>query len=412
MKKLLIILAVLALGAGMATAKLSVVPPVTNDNGDQSAGRAVTIFMYDNIEGGNTGWTHGDYTATAPMHFHVDTYMAYAGHSWWCGNFTSGPSGPDADGGYGNSWNDFLKVPTTSWSGYTYPVVSFEQRHDSEVDYDFTYVQAESLGAYINLNRGYDGLSPWAHADFYLGNCDDPAVVRFKFKSDGAWSDQDNGVGGNISNTVGGAFSCDNVKIWDYYTNTTLFLDDVESGGLCVPYIPGTSGDFWHIQQCCKSASMSHCWSIAYPDTSFVQPDLQNWLMTPLVTVTGAGTCTLSFRRHVATPTVDNDYWTEELYIDGTWYAAGAWWGDICNTNGTAYNCYPSPIQGRKAWILDALLPANQVAYRWAYYTTDNGAGPDICNSAGMFIDDFRVAGVLVNAVEESSWGRVKALYR
>jgi len=404
MKKLLIVLAVLAFGAGMATAKLQVVPPATatDEISTRTAGQPSTVFLYDNIEAGNMGWTHGDNTALPPR-FHVDTYMAYggSGHSWWSGNFDY-----DADGGYGNGWVDFLKVPATLVSGY--PIVDFAYRADSEVDYDFSYVQAESAGGYVNLNKGWCGLIPWTQTTgFYLGNKDNPAVVRFEFSSDGAWSDQ----GGN--NTVGGGFACDNIRLYDYSTGDVFFYDDVESGGLCIPSGPASAGDFWHIDQTCAAASMSHVWSVAYPDTSFVQPNIQNWLMSPLVDVHTAATCTLSYRRQVACQTDDNDFWTEELYVDGVWYDCGGWWGDICDTNGAIYICYPSPVQGKKAWILDALLPATQVGFRWTFYTTDDGTGPDLCNHAGYYLDDFKVYGwVPVVNVEPTTWGKVKSLYR
>jgi hypothetical protein len=65
----------------------------------------------------------------------------------------------------------------------------------------------------------------------------------------------------------------------------------------------------------------------------------------------------------------------------------------ICDANGAQYICYPSPVQGRKAWVLDALLPATQVAFRWTFCTTDDGTGPDACNHAGYFLDDFKVYG-------------------
>jgi hypothetical protein len=405
MKKLLIVLAVLALGAGMATAKLQVVPPATaaDEPGVRTPGFPSTVIFYDNIENGNTGWTHGDYTATTPPHFHVDSYMAYAGtYSWWCGNFDY-----DADGGYGNGWIDFLKVPSTLVSGY--PLVDFAYRVDSEVGYDFGYVQAESSGAYVNLNKGWAGLIPWTqNTGFYLGNKDNPAIVRFAFMSDGAWSD----AGGN--NTVGGALAVDNIRLYDYSTGDVFFYDDVESGGLCTPAGPAVAGDYWHIAQTCAAASMSHVWSVAYPDTSFVQPNIQNWLMSPLVDVHLATTCTLTYRRQVACQTDDNDFWTEELYVDGVWYDCGGWWGDICDANGAQYICYPSPVQGRKAWILDALLPATYVGFRWTFYTTDDGTGPDACNHAGYYLDDFKVYGYIppVNAVEQTTWGKVKSLYR
>jgi hypothetical protein len=410
MKKLLIVLAVLALGAGMATAKLQVVPPATatDEISSRTPGFPTTEIFYDNIESGNQGWTHGDYTATYVPQFHVDSYMAYTrGNSWWCGNFTSGPGGaPDPDGGYGNGWIDFLKVPSTVVSGY--PIVDFAYRADSEVAYDFSFVQAESGGVYVDLNKGWAGLIPWTQTTgFYLGNKDNPAIVRFSFKSDGAWSD----AGGN--NTVGGGFACDNIRLYDYSTGTVFFYDDVESGGLCIPAGPATAGDYWHIDQTCAAASMSHVWSVAYPDTSFVQPNIQNWLMSPLVDVSFAETCSLSYRRQVACQTDDNDFWTEELYVDGSWYDCGGWWGDICDANGAIYICYPSPIQGKKTWILDALMPATQVGFRWTFYTTDDGTGPDLCNHAGYYLDDFRVFGYCPpDAVAPTTWSKVKSLYR
>jgi hypothetical protein len=112
--------------------------------------------------------------------------MAYEGErSWWCGNFDY-----DMDGGYGNGWDDRLELPPiyvnpvpvedVSWAVLkalyrdgtsgdrkgrgrdpVMPVLTFAYRHDSEIGYDFTYVQAESSGAYVNLNRGYDGVQPW-----------------------------------------------------------------------------------------------------------------------------------------------------------------------------------------------------------------------------------------------------------
>ena len=142
------------------------------------------------IDSGENGWTHGDFTATATPHFHVDTYMAYAGlYSWWCGTFDY-----DADGGYGNSWDDRLAIPELDLTGSTYPILTFAYRYDSEPAYDFTYVQAESGGVYVNLNNGYDGVAPWTDIGIYgfvLAAYDNPLHARFRFVSDGAWPDED-----------------------------------------------------------------------------------------------------------------------------------------------------------------------------------------------------------------------------
>jgi hypothetical protein len=402
MKKLLIVLAVLAVSAGVAIASVRTAPPVTDEpTGPQ--GRNSVIFFYDNVEGGNTGWTHGDFTAD-PSRWHVDTYMAYSGSSWWCGTFEY-----DSDGGYGNGWTEYLNVPATVVSGY--PILDYAYRVDSETDYDYTWVEAESLGAYVNLNKGYCNVLgnpiPWTVATgWYVGTMDNPVKARFKFVSDPAWSDQ----AGN--NTVGGAFACDNVRLYDYSTGTVFFYDDVESGGLCIPWKPGVpAGDYWHIQQSCKSAGTyipQHVWSPSYPDTSYVPPNVKNWLMAPMVDISAAYGCTMSWRFHWGLG-ADNSYWSEELYVDGTWYNMGGWGGDICDNYGPTYACAGST----GGVIIDALLPASQVSYRWTVFTDEAGCGPDACNTAGLFVDEYRVWGSTEpSPVESTTWGKVKSLYR
>jgi hypothetical protein len=141
MKRLVIVLAIMALFAGMATAKLTVATPTHELEGPN---RLNTVFWFDDIESGVNGWTTEDFSAGAAPHFHVDTYMAYEGtYSWWCGTFDY-----DADGGYGNSWDDRLVIPTVDLTGATYPILTYAFRHDSETGYDYTYVQAESLGVF------------------------------------------------------------------------------------------------------------------------------------------------------------------------------------------------------------------------------------------------------------------------
>ncbi len=360
-----------------------------------------TQYFFDDLESGAPGWTHGDFTATAAPHFHVDTYMAYAGtYSWWCGTFAY-----DADGGYGNSWDDRLDVPTTGWAGYVYPVLEFAYRNDTEPGYDFTYVQAESGGAWVDLNRGFDGVHPWGTTGFYLGDKDDPAVCRFRFIADGAWSDAD-----GLYSSDGGAFMCDDVKISDYYTGTSLFFDDVESGGLCTPSIPAVAGDYWHlIDNGCKAWSGDYSWACTSVDTpGFVPPLVQNWLKTPSVDIVGAYTCTTYFVIQFFVETIDDDYWTEEVTVDNgaTWTQLHAWWGDQCDSG---YGPCDHFLGGDD---ITTLLPGTRLAHRWTMYTTDNGCGPDVCQCAGLTLDDVEFFGVHDDPVEETSWGHIKAIYR
>jgi hypothetical protein len=401
MKRLVIVLAVLAFAA-MASAKLTVATPA---NELEQPGRENTFFWGDDIESGVNGWTSADLTATAVPHFHWDTYMAFAGQSWWCGNFDY-----DADGGYGNSWDDRLDIPATDLSTATYPVLTYAFRHDSEIGYDFTYVQAESGGVYVDLNRGYDGSAGWTDIGIYgfvLVPYDNPFVGRFRFVSDGAWSDED-----GLYLSVGGGFACDNVQIFDYFGGYVFFYDS-EPGARedeCMPSIPGSAGDFWHIiDRACPALSDPHSWWCGDDaDTSFVPPNLQDALFTPVVTV-GAATCTAHFAQHFAIPTVDNDYIAYYGTCDGmNYYGIASYWGDFGSCDGwggTAYNigfdvsqfCFPAVTE--------------QAGFMWVMNTTDNGCGPAGGGDAGAMIDDFWFEGVPAVPVEEASWGSIKAMY-
>ncbi|MBD3368285.1 MAG: hypothetical protein GF405_08990 [Candidatus Eisenbacteria bacterium] len=405
MKRLLIALAILALAASVASAKLNVETPTQELRGPT---RANTVYWADDMESGEGSWTHIDYTVGATPHFHVDTYLAYAGtYSWWCGTFDY-----DTDGGYGNGWDDRLDIPTTDVSGAYYPILTYAFRHDSEPAYDFTYVQAESMGVYVNLNRGYDGVQPWTDIGTYgfvLAPYDNPVKARFRFVSDGAWSDQD-----GLYLSSGGAFHCDNVKIFDFYGGYVYFYDDVETGGLCTPSVPAAAGDWWHIvEDVCSSSSDPHSWWCGDDaDTSLIPPNLDNALITPAVDLTGVWSCTTRFYLHAEVPTVDNDYWAYYATIDGgaNWYGVAAYWGDFgqCDGWGT------SGIAGWDIGFYCGGPPFGVTAWMFEFFTTDNGCGPGAAGGAGINIDDMWFEGLEdePTAVEETSWGTIKSMYR
>jgi hypothetical protein len=384
---LTLIVMVGVLGCSIAGAKVSRETP-TATSVPVSPRWPNTLFWFDDIEGSVSGWATVDNTVGATPRFHVDTYMAYGGtgHSWWCGTFDY-----DTDGGYGNNWDERLNIPTTDWSGYTYPVVQFAFRHDSEPDYDYTYVQAESGGVYVNLNRGYTDAGPWQPGVFYIGAMDNPAVCRFRFVSDGAYSDED----GDYT-SIGGGFMCDDVDIYDYYTSDILFFDDVEGGGLCVPAVPGAAGDYWHVVvDLCSSASPPHSWWCGDDaDTGHIPAGLNNSLITPPADISDALTCTLRMAIHAEVP-AGGDGWVNSVSFDGgsTWYSLGA-------------------TQGLDGEPLDAYLPQNQVQYKITFVTDDSGSGPGTGGGAGINLDDTWFEGVDQDAVQPKSWGAIKFLYR
>jgi len=400
MKKLFIALAIMALFAGMASAKLNVGTPATEFEGRS---RTNEVFFFDDIEGDVSEWSTLDLSAGATSHFHWDTYMAFDGMSWWCGNFDY-----DADGGYGNSWDDRLVIPDLDLSGAAYPILTYAFRHDSEVAFDFTYVQAESMGAYVNLNRGYDGVAGWTDIGLYgfiLATYDNPFRARFRFLSDGAWSDED-----GLYLSVGGGFAVDNVQVFDYFGGTIYFYDDEPDGQYeCIPEVPGAAGDFWHvIDRACPAFSDPHSWWCGDDaDTSLVPPNLQNALFSPVVDLSGAAACTAYFAQHFATPTVDNDYMSIFVSAGTGYYSTGGWWGDFGTCDGwggTALNI------GFDITQFD-LPPYSWGGVALVMYTTDNGCGPGGAGDAGMMIDDLWYE-VPTSPVEPVSWGSIKSMYR
>jgi len=416
----LLSLALAVLVAVPASARREVHPmPAVRDT------RPTQWIWFDDLEPADPGWTHGDVSTTASPHFHASHYMAYSGtRSWWCGSAELH--------GYGNNWDDRLDIPPittaveqTSWGSIkaryrdeptsreggrsrdaVYPLLTFAYRNDSEPGYDFTYVDAESAGAFVHLNRGYDGVHPWSTAAFYLGDKDSPCVCRFRFVSDGVWSDED-----GFYNSTFGAFMCDEISIWDYYSGAGYFYDDVESGGLCMPSIPEAAGDYWHIiENRCKAWSNPHVWVNTGVDTpGFVPPGVRNWLMTPTVDVSGVVYCGTNFILQLFTPTVDNDYWTEEITTDGgaSWTVLHVLWGDQCDVG------YGPCEHFQGGDNLTPFLPAATIALRWVYYSTDNGAGPDVCSNAGIVLDDIGIyEWGTSHKGDATSWGRVRSLYR
>jgi hypothetical protein len=407
MKNLIIAIAVLAIVAGVALARgPEAVSSVQPYDGQKS--RADVVYS-DDLETGAPGWTHGDGSAQ-PIYWHTSPFMAYSGDSWYCGdeNLT-------ADGGYGNLWKQYLTTPYVDITG-AYAVLFYQFRNDSELNYDFSYVRAESAGAWVNLNRGYDGSIPWGQGAYFIGNKDNPARVQFFFESDPAYSDAD-----GLYLSVGGAFSVDDVMIMDYPT-ATLFLDDADGNIFMTPSVPPASGDFWYLtNSLCKSWSPTHAWTCtAIGDSTTIPPNLNNWLASPIVDISGYACvqgCTLDFARQIHMSGAWGGSWQEFSTSDGgaTWYQMGWWYGNQCE-----YGFLPCDwLSGGWSIIGPGAAPdGDYVGVMWVMLTDSGGnscdpvACPNVCDTS-IYIDD--VAFLVTECpspVEESSWGHIKSMYR
>ena len=400
MRTFIVTLTILVLCMGVAFAKTQTDYPVDTFKGPNRA--QVTFGYFDMTD--VTGFVTVDNTAGATPHFHVDSYMAFDFNHWWCGNFNF-----DTNGGYGNGWIDLLVVPTTDVTGAYYPVLTFVHYFDSEPGYDYTYVDAKVGGLYVAQNAGYNGLiagGTWVDLGAYgfvLAAVDNPIQARFRFVADGAYSDEDGDY-----DSIGGAYMVDNVKIFDFYGGAVYFLDDVETGGLCMPSVLASAGDYWHlVNDVCSSNVIPSWWCGDDADTSLIPPNLSNALITAGIDISPAFTCTVRWAIHAEVPTVDNDYWTDWVIVDGVTYQTGAWWGDFegCAGFGTA---------GLTGVDITGLLPASEVKLMIVFNTTDNGCGPGFAGGAGINLDDTWAEGsdVEIVPVEKSSWGSIKSMYR
>jgi hypothetical protein len=381
--------------------------------------RSTEVVWFDDIEGDVSGWCSVDLTAVSTPRFHWDSYMAFggSGSSWWCGTFDY-----DADGGYGNCWDERLLLPPVDLSAHIYPVLTYAYRHDCEVVYDCTYVEAKSGGEYVALDTNYDGFQPWTDIGTYgflLWDFDwSPFEARFRFVSNGWLSDED-----GLYLSEGGAFACDNIKIYDYMTGAIPFYDSepaMAGEQECTPWIP-TGGDFWHvIDRACPALSDPHSWWCGDDsDTGLIPPNLRNGLFTPVVDLSGYGTvvgCTVRFAIHLAIPKYEGDYCGYYVTANGVDYyqmsgpasCGWSWWGDIGSCDGWAW--LPHGGYDVSDWCPDSEI--THVGLLWVMMTDDDGCGPGIAGDAGAMIDDVCFEIEVLNPVEAKSWGAIKAMFR
>ncbi|MBN2070749.1 MAG: T9SS type A sorting domain-containing protein [Candidatus Krumholzibacteriota bacterium] len=180
------------------------------------------IVKYDFSDGDWLGFSRFDHTAQVDTFFHVDDFAGIGpgvngmlspiegSKSIWCGArpgsdqyLCSWNSAP----GYGNGWDQRLVSEPFEFHGTV--TISFHGRFDSEAGFDSTVVE-------------YNGhsLNPWTELASFAGEIDTVATesfifagsrtkIRFRFLSDGAWSDED-----GLFNTDGAAI-IDSITISD-----------------------------------------------------------------------------------------------------------------------------------------------------------------------------------------------------
>jgi len=194
--------------------------------------------------------------------------------------------------GYGNNWDQRLDLPPITWTGLSGVVIQFRYRCDSEPSYDYTYVEALNaagtdyvfLASYDADSDGWQDSGPILIAGPPGTVYKNPLQIRFRFDSDGAWSDQD-----CLWPTDGGGFMCDNITVSNAASPyNVLFFDDCEPGGdVCTPSVPPGVGDLWHlITRKCPDESWPHSWWCGEDaDTTWIPPNVRNSLFSPPIDI-------------------------------------------------------------------------------------------------------------------------------
>ncbi len=145
-----------------------------------------------------------------PIHWHIDTYQAanldpgtVPNHAWWCGEGWPSCGPGDPDGGYGNNYEERLdwwgEVPNAAQP--TQVQLAAVLNYDNEPGYDYLqlwYEDAAGLQWLQSWNGEQDGVVVAAAHGFdiadYVPHPDtgEPSIhLRFRFESDGGWSDED-----------------------------------------------------------------------------------------------------------------------------------------------------------------------------------------------------------------------------
>ncbi|MEW6686500.1 MAG: FlgD immunoglobulin-like domain containing protein [Candidatus Edwardsbacteria bacterium] len=227
---------------------------------------ALETIFFDDFET-EKGWTVMDIAVQNPK-WHISTYQAYLGNSWWCGEDqdTVGWASPP---GYGDGWVQMLISPTVDLTSVTADTVLIRYMHYYSVEppgageqqwdccnvwasidsgQNWTILFPDTVrypGSAYNVSNSYawhyTGLVPdwvpisgwggtnsgWSAIGFDLSSFKGSNLwLRFAVVSDPLVSDQTNG-------TFHGAWYLDNIQIDTVSaggSSGTIFYDDAESG--------------------------------------------------------------------------------------------------------------------------------------------------------------------------------------
>jgi len=159
-----------------------------------------TIASWD-FEIDPDGWTSVDRTAQ-PKYFHVDNFAGVPGYtqifgfkSLWCGANACGTTAELCSyatlPGYGNNWNQVFQSTPFNVNGDI--TVQYDIKYDLETSYDFAYFEYAGADNVWHTQHTFNGTGfAFPITDVIPGaNYTGPLQLRFRVKTDGAYSDED-----------------------------------------------------------------------------------------------------------------------------------------------------------------------------------------------------------------------------
>ncbi|MBN2354737.1 right-handed parallel beta-helix repeat-containing protein [candidate division KSB1 bacterium] len=377
-----------------------------------SAGAQQTIF-YQDFESDLPEWAMGDFRETNGLMWHADTFNAYSGSSWWCGN--------SAYGGYLNSHYQVMTTPDIDLSGTMAPDLSFMHYYATEYDSTLTPEENRWDGCHVRISidggqtyhllnpvGGYDppdslwawdwhheivpggyggwhGFSAgWKPARFDLSPYAGQSVrLRFIFASDAAVDVQNDA-------RLWGWF-VDDITIKD--GQNILFFDDagdspnltpfiLSEGSGCYPHHSGITEIDYH--------SPTHCWHCDN-DTSITNRLITPWISLPA----GDHRLFLSYWIHTDMPDSngDNDDYLDDFY-------AVEYSQDELIWHRLTYDYARKNLGSDIGWVemrpglnwngtlnLQAFV-GEKIKLRWIVFNDNNHDGG---RGSGLFLDDIEI---------------------
>jgi hypothetical protein len=183
-----------------------------------------------------------------------------------------------------------------------------------------------------------------------------------------------------------------------FQAKTTIFADDVEAGQGGWVHGAGSGSDLWHVTSA-DSHSPSHAWLCGFDGGGYVD-DMDDWLVSPVVNVSGYGSASLSFWQWYEIESGYDGGLVEIMVDGGGWQQLmGCGYPDTISTGGNAAFADGTPVFSGSSGGWEQVVfnlsgfVGHDVQFRFRF-----GSDGSVHDDTGWFIDDIFIFGTQANA--------------